>query len=245
MVKSPEKIRLVFPLEVFDLMMHSAMELNKREFAVWIAVWRHTVALNRSKRLMSSRKLGRLINMPHQKVHEALQSLAQKELLQLQKTGKGTILSINLQRLLENDIQSARLSSGNATMTGERDEEQDSTNSLDRDALLREWGRIFKQTFPHGLEANAAAILEGIKCGRIDPEGIRYPMNYLRAFKPPEKTPVIPSLKLEEGMKIKFRDEVLTVGPSCSIFYENGVIPEGDIIRLIGEGKMSIIKPDQ
>jgi len=256
MANSDKTICVLLPLEILDVMTRVAGSLKKREFIVWIAVWRHTVGLDRKNGLLSTRGLGRSLKMPHQKIHSALQGLVEKGLVKQEKTGKGSILSVNLQHAAFRDLlpgESHRLDAKFSDRTC-RDNRSASTprssslsekrheKSLSRDALLREWGKIFNQGFPEGLEKNAAAILEEIRRGNIEPGNIKFPLKYLKAFKPRTNPSYAKPIQLAEGMKVKFRGEVLTIDPFCCVPYKNGVIPEGEIRHLIREKEMILIE---
>ena len=174
--------------------------------------------------------------------------LIQKGLVIQEITGRGAILSINLEHALFKDMDRFKDPPVAVFESTEYDNDSQAVEAgcspkMDRDSVRREWGKFFGCHLPHGLEEKASAILLEIDRGNIDPGAIKFPINYLKAFIPREKSALKSSTRIQEGMKIEFQGEILTVGPSCCIFQENGVIPEGHIRKLLERGEMKIIEP--
>ncbi len=236
-------LRIIMPIEVMDIIFREAPRLTKREILIWLAIWRNTFGENRIKSLVSVRKLAGILKIPYPKIHAALQRLVQKKLVVQEITTRGAILSINLEHTMFQDLYRLQgvVTPGTTNMEGENTAPELESTDVDMDKVRQEWTKNFGCALPENLKEKAAALLSEIHSGNIDPASINFPLNYLKAFIPRGRPGKKSTVRIKEGMNIKFRDEIVTIGPSCCIFYKNGVIPEGEIRQLLEKGEMKIV----
>ncbi len=247
-------MQIVLPARVLDAILQNASKLSKREILVLLAIWRHTLEQNRIEARLSLRCLDSKLGISHKKIFPALRLLIEKHLVLQKKRPQGAVLSINLEHAwfggLKSDSKekdSSQKKSGNAPardmfdFTAKRPCTpcEDISEDISKDAIRREWARIFRQPLPEGMEKKANALLEEIRRGHIKPETIRFPIKYLERFHPPNR--IGSGITIRDGMQVRFRGGIYTVENSGMIHYENGVIPYGDILRLIEKGEMSVV----
>ena len=245
-----DNVAIVIPARVLDLILGNAFRLSKREVLVCLVIWRYTLCHNRTEACLPLRCLEKKLTIPHQKIFPALKLLIEKDLVIQKKTDRGAILSINLRHEWFQELWQPYDTAGHAQKKNGSIQSGEETESTRKEKIIkpvsdddlevsREWGRIFHQPLPAGMEEKARAMLEEIRHGRIDPDNIRFPVNYLKSFSQPRKNKKAP--RIRDGLKIKFQDRIYTVEHGM-IMLNGGFIPPGDILRLIEKGEMVVVE---
>ncbi len=236
---------------VLDTILQNASKLSKRELLVLLAIWRHTLEENRMEARLSLRRLDMMLAIPHKKIFPALRLLIDKKLVLQKKSTQGAVLSINIEhewfgglKSCSEKEDSCRKKCVQESARGCLIEKSTAPPNEDipADHIKREWSRIFRQPLPEGMEQKASALLEEIRRGHVRPETIRFPLRYLERFHPPNRMRA--KIMIRDGMRVKFHGKIYTVENSGMIHYKNGVIPYGDILKLIEKGEMTVVEAE-